>query len=318
MYFTGASSQLVYNWNTNIFALGTAPFTVEAWIFATYLGATTSIAATTTANDNLGFRWYFGNNGFGVRSYTSNWVLPGDYTKVTAMAWHHVAFTRGANNLLSIWLDGVLHNSNSTQNPGWTSGALQIGSGDGNFPGYIKDFRFVKGATLYNQNTASFTVSTTAPLSVNQYTTILFTATSAGYTITDGSGNTSLPTFTNGLISYSALNPFGGVGGSVQFGTPNTALGHYITLPPSSSAYSFAGDFTIEAWIYPTATVAGVWGIIDARQSGGTATAWVFGLNPTTNKIYFYNAGTTYIKCLVACVCSTHWRFNYVPLQWGI
>ena len=72
--------------------------------------------------------------------------------------------------------------------------------------------------------------------------------------------------------------------GSLLFNNPN----QFLQFPREEviNLTDGASPFTIEAWIDPTATVAGTWGIIDARQGGSQGTAWVFGLN-STNKILF-------------------------------
>ena len=61
--------------------------------------------------------------------------------------------------------------------------------------------------------------------------------------------------------------------GSMEF-----TLGQINQLSPASTQFDLIGDFTIEAWVYPTAQVN--WGIFDARVNGGSAAPWVVALRP--------------------------------------
>ena len=76
----------------------------------------------------------------------------------------------------------------------------------------------------------------------------------------------------------------------------------YVSLPATTLLTTFTGDFTFEAWIYPTDTSVTYWGIWDARQTGGTANAMIFALDPLDSPVtgqgrlmYYngsYNRGT--------------------------
>lgn len=73
----------------------------------------------------------------------------------------------------------------------------------------------------------------------------------------------------------------------------------YISVPANAGLTTFAGDFTFEAWIYPSDTTITYWGIWDSRQSGATAQAMIFMIDPLASpvtgqgRMKYYN-GTNY------------------------
>lgn len=79
--------------------------------------------------------------------------------------------------------------------------------------------------------------------------------------------------------------------GSMEF-TDNQVL----NVTPASTQFNLVGDFTIEAWVYPTYLNSGNWGIFDARVSGGTASPWAFLLQNTsgTYTIMFFDGDYNY------------------------
>lgn len=293
MYFNGVNNQVSFlNVSTGTFATGTGFFTFEAWIYPTTLATGLNTIATTqtpgTSND-LAWRMYWGSQqGFGVNSGSLNIVLPGDNNKLTSNTWHHVALTRTTGNLFTLWLDGAVFNSLNTNNPNFTDASLTLGNYVTWWPGYIKDVRMVKGVALYTQNTSTFSTSTgVLTIPAVPYPSIILNGTGSGYQLIDNNGTPLISTGTG--ITYSSLSPFSsGVSvGSVGFGSAGSSS--WITLPVSSTLYNLYGDFTIEAWVYPSASIT-TWGIIDARVAGGSATSWLFGI--TNGKLTFYVGGS--------------------------
>ena len=61
------------------------------------------------------------------------------------------------------------------------------------------------------------------------------------------------------------------------------------SLGSESTAFNLTGDFTVEAWVYPTLLLTYDFGIIDARTNGAQATPWLMNLaNNSGYKIGFY------------------------------
>lgn len=89
----------------------------------------------------------------------------------------------------------------------------------------------------------------------------------------------------------------------------------YISVPAATNLKTFTGDFTFEAWIYPTDTDVSYWKIWDSRQSGATAQAMVVGLEPTSpavtgqGRLNYYNGSTYYGTGIVYYNRWTHIAF---------
>jgi hypothetical protein len=227
--------------------------------------------------------------------------------------WHHMAVTRSGSTF-NLWIDGVSAGTGTTASALKNSGTLVIGgNGNGqNFTGYMSNFRLVKGTAVYTGNFARPILPLTLSGNTEIYSNV------ATVNTTFAAANTRILTchaasiFNAGNALYSNVdiagdakplmgNPFGFnspilidyaanvYGGSVYF----DGAGDFLTFP-TSSFYNLVKDFTVEAWIYPTRLNANDFLVIDARASGATAAAWLFGLGVSSGyKIVFYN-GTEY------------------------
>jgi hypothetical protein len=173
---------------------------------------------------------------------------------------------------------------------------LQIGATNGTTDvvnGYVSNLRVVKGRAVY---TSSFTPST-VPLGATSggqspptgtQTSLL---TCQSNRIVDNSSNAFAIT-RSGDVSVQAFSPFAPtaaydaavVGGSAYFdGTLD-----YLKTPSSASFTFGTGDFTAEAWVYPTALSSNRV-IFDFRASNDTS-GYQLGLNSTTTP-YVANSG---------------------------
>ena len=291
-------------------SVSTGDFTMEAWCYPT---------TTTNGVDSI---WGSGNYSIMLYHNGTAWTLEvgdggGNYFTIAGTAslneWHHMAVTRSGSTF-NLWIDGVSAGTGTTAGALKNSGALFIGgNGNGqNFTGYMSNFRLVKGTAVY---TGNFT-RPILPLTLSGNSEIYSSV--ANVNTTFAAANTRILTchaasiFNAGNALYSNLdiagdakplvgNPFGFnapslvdyaanvYGGSVYF----DGNGDYLTLP-SSTLYDLVGDFTVEAWVYPIRLNTNAFGIIDARASGASASAWAFGLdNSTGYKLTFYT-GTAY------------------------
>jgi len=129
-----------------------------------------------------------------------------------------------------------------------------------------------------------FTLQFTIPNS--KYTTLLATAvdTSDNNNITDSSTNNHTVTV-NGDAHAGTFSPYRHGGYSTYF----DGTGDYITAPPNTSFDFGTGDFTIEAWIYPTA-LSGNHLIVDTYVSGDNGSFQLY-WRSTGNSLAFYTPG---------------------------
>jgi hypothetical protein len=263
-YFDGTGDYLSVPDNA-AFATGTNNFTVEAWVFAPSTAANYAqlcgqrdSAGSANADSPFGI---FKNN-TGSELTFSYWNGSSSVTATSTIAvfnnsWHHIALVRNGTDL-RLYVDGVssgsltLSGGFSFANSTTIFSVGRAGAYDGQYwTGYISNFRFVNGTAVY---TSAFTPPT-SPLTAITNTSLL---TCQSNRFVDNSG-TPLTITANGNTSVVAFSPFAptaayttaAVGGSGYFdGTRD-----YLTLPSTSNLAFGTGDFSIEAWVYPTSVV---------------------------------------------------------------
>lgn len=157
--------------------MASSDFTIECWLYATVIGGATE---TIFSKKALQFSGYSGvqlsYNGGGndkpvLRASTNGTSWNVQFTSTLhalANQWNHLAVTRSGNTW-TIWINGLSGGSVSVSGTVYnTSAPFTIASGQalGGFgvPGYISNFRVVKGVAVY---TGAFTPAT-APLTATQ------------------------------------------------------------------------------------------------------------------------------------------------------
>ena len=262
-YFDGTGDYLTAPDNA-AYAFGTGDFTVECWVF-TGTSATQCVAGqgdstgTRTSRSFLLYASLTGNPYFTVGHTGNNSV---DLTSSSALPlnqWNHIAGVRDGATL-RLYLNGVqvATGNISTASANDSTNAMTIGrSGDYNgeyLTGYCSNLRVIKGTCLYPSGT-TFTPSIT-PLTAITNTSLL---TCQANRFLDASSNAFAIT-RNGDVSVQPFSPFNpttpystsSIGGSGYF----DGSGDYLTVANSSNYALGSDNFTIELWVYPTATFA--------------------------------------------------------------
>jgi hypothetical protein len=279
LYFNGTNTSLQTASSTGNFLFGNGNFTVEAWIYPQNITAYQYIASVWGVvggpGDNAQSCWQIRintsgnfeavlNNGATTTAITGSTVL-------TLRQWQHVALVRSGNTV-SLFVNGVNVNTTtytSTLNNVPTT-QFVIGQqlpSSYYFNGYITNLRIVNGTALYT--TTWFTPPTAAlPIANSTQTVLLMDVASAGSYITDSSSYAQ--TFTvNGTLVYSPASPYSPValGGSAYL----TGSSQYFSAASNSTYAPGTGDFTIEAWVYPTSLAS--WIPIFQNDQVGTSTS---------------------------------------------
>jgi hypothetical protein len=175
--------------------------------------------------------------------------------------WNHVAIVRNSSNNIIVYLNGVAIGS-PVANTTDFNGNLSIGAdaeqlfffqgtyqgAPMNWTGYISNFRVVKGTAVY---TGNFTPST-SPLTAIANTGVLtcqsnrFKDNSTNNFAITVSGNPSVQVFDpfNPAANYTTATN----GGSGYFDNS----GDYLSAPSNAAFALGTGNFTWEAWVYPT------------------------------------------------------------------
>jgi hypothetical protein len=287
-YFDGSAStglQTPTSTNLNL----TGDFTIECWF---NMATGSNYPAIWTCGDGL-----FGNessitynypvaNEFNFNVQTTGIVSSG---AINLNTWYHIAVTRSGSTTRMFINGAVVATSsasytmtNATSFPN-TIGNRVPSAPSANYPfkGYISNLRIVKGTAVY---TAAFTPSTT-PLTAISGTALL---TCADNRFVDDSTNNFTLTV-NGTPSVQRFNPFGAstaystsvIGGSGYFD------GTDYLLVASDAAFGYGtGNFTIEAWIYPSIAHNGY--VIDHGTAGNIGTIEI----GATGGIIYYRPST--------------------------
>ena len=310
-YFNGSSSTPLNFPDNNGFTFD-ADFTIEAWVF---LSSTSAFQIVVSKWDVGGQEWIIAVDSGGVAEF--HWAPYSDAVPaiesssgaVSANQWTHLAAVRSGSTI-TLYVNGTSVGTRTNGTAGTnrttlvTVGYLQYLGGD-KLTGYVSNLRIVKGTAVY---TATFTPSTT-PLTAITNTQLL---TCQSNRFVDNSTNNFTATV-NG-VTVQRFNPFGTstaystsvIGGSGYFdGTTD-----YLTVSQQTALSFSTGDFSIEAWVYPQATV-GFFGVIDARNSsaGSGDQPWIFGLSDRTGykvELFLSDAARYYGSITVPLNCWTH------------
>ena len=267
-YFDGTGDYL----STTVSAaqVGTGDFTIEFFCY---------LPQALDANDTLL------SHGYAAAAFTNGWYLQSNGTKLSfgigsagagssvlsnidtpVRRWFHFAITR-VGSLLRVWQDGLLTGSMTNAQNGTATNFFTIASASTNYYSTcnISNLRIIKGQSIYNAN---FTVPT-SPLTAVQNTSLL---TCQSNTFVDNSITNATVT-KNGDALISSLSPFiptqswsaASYGGTMYF----DGTGDYLSIADNATLEFGSSDFTIEAFIYPTAT------------TGANRPIWSHGTNST-------------------------------------
>lgn len=242
-YFDGVGDYLTLSNTSGALVMGTGSFTIEAWVFRQSATVTYESIISSEAVDNSSTGLGFGLNSSNFPYLYSYSFLLTSSIAITPGAWNHVALVRNGTTA-TIYVNGVSGGSTTVTN-NFTDTRCAIGTNswanNGNyFTGFISSLRAIKGVALYTTN---FTPPA-SPVTAVSGTSLLLNFTNPAIYDTSGSaafvrrvGNVSRGTAAPATDLTSV-----GLGGS----------GDYLTAAAPSGQLG-VGDFTVEAWVFPTA-----------------------------------------------------------------
>jgi hypothetical protein len=250
---------------------GTEDFTVELWVYRRSIPADSFkdsiISNRTSAGNNPAGTIALviendGNDQFGFQYNVSGTLYNLNGGKCDLNNWYHIAAVRNGSTL-TLYVNGKsVATTSTTASIGGVTQDLAIGgmaNGDVRTPCYVSDLRIVKGTAVYTSN---FTPPT-EPLTAITNTSLLISGTDASIVDKSQSANLTLVDSTQSSTSQTKY-----ASSSIYFdGSDRIDL-------PNPSIPALSGDFTFEAWIYPTAVN---YGAIFARgfAYGGGLLIWI-------------------------------------------
>jgi hypothetical protein len=278
-YFDGTGDRLTVASNA-AFQLGTGNYTFETWIYPTALGVSNTNNIINIGDYTNGLLLRVNDTTTGINVYTNNVNRLATTTGLTANAWQHIALVRNGS-ACTVYINGVVNGTftdSSSISPATATVTIGMAAHNSSefFTGYMSNYRLIKGQALY---TSSF-VPPTAPLTAVTGTSLLTCQTNQpnnNNMFLDSSSNNFLIT-RFGNTTQGTVSPYGSNWSNYFDGT-----GDYLTLPATSGIFNFGtGDFTVEAWIYPTA-------LLGFQQIAGSSYSTVGGalyLNGTSAAFY--------------------------------
>jgi len=266
-YFDGSGDYLSVADNTNL-RFGTNAFTIQAWVYRNASGATHSIIAKGGASTGYVLQVTSTN----VLRFTHGTTNVDTTTTIPASAWTHVAAVRTntSTNGFQLYINGVSSATATVATDFNQTDTLYIGSDRSAanvMNGYISGLKYTNGTA------ESISVPTEPPTATTNVA-LLTNFTNAG--IYDATSKNDLETVGNAQIS-TTQSKWGG--SSISTGTNN-----YLYKPYDSFLNQLNGNFTIEAWIYPTVTNTEM--IIAGSLSSGGSGNWFLEVT-SANKLLF-------------------------------
>ncbi len=263
-YFNGSSR--LSSTTGNVLNWGTNNFTVEMWVYLTTTSSNMMLLEGPTNND---FQLFVESGilkaGFGGAGVSVSYTLPSTF----ANTWNHIAVVRSgtSTNQTALYVNGVSQSTGTWSSSGAATGFQIARTSAYTLYGYVSGVRVIQNQALTSGNftppTAQVTTSSVGWTGANVAgsltgTVSLLLCTSNRFV--DSSGTVSTITI-GGSPSVQAFSPFNPTaswsaatyGGSGYF----DGSGDYLTAP-SNAAFTLdsTGDFTVECWIYPTASLA--------------------------------------------------------------
>jgi hypothetical protein len=297
-YFDGSGDDI--RTTTNQIIPATSNFTIEGWIYTTNVTGNTVVFSQSSSSNSGRFILYCLDTFqlyLGIGSPFTSITTSGTFNLNT---WNHWAVTRNGNTF-TLYMNGssqgTMTSSNSIENTVLTFGNFY--SNTQYFVGYQSDNRLVNDL-VYSGST--YTIPT-APLTAIANTRLLLSYTNAG--IPDLAMQNNLETVGNAQVSTSVK----------KFGTGSLAFdgsGDSLKIPDSPVFAFGSGNFTIEAWIYPTTT--GTYPCIASQFASTDANSSFFfclGNGNRNLEIFLYSSTSTNISASNAVTLN---QWNYVTV----
>ena len=313
IYFDGTGDYLTIP-RASVGSVLTGDFTIEMWVYPQALTGLRALFAQWSQVNQASEGIIVMLNADKVTLYFASLSLLTSTIGVTANAWNHIAITRQGSNF-RIFINGAVAGTvvNTTTRAAiaidYTMGSyvnassVFPASGVNDYQGYIDEIGVWVGTAKYTAafNPQSLTNTTVYPAELKFFMNaenLANNSTDLRNLVTDTlltrSGDTKVST---AQAKY-------GAGSIFLDGT-----GDYLTIPRAEIGNIYTGDFTMEAWVYPTSN--GAWRTIMAQwsqQTGNLQYGAIIMINNGTLLGYFapYSTSTALTGTAVSLNAWSH------------
>jgi len=280
-YFDGSGDYLGVPSGAFSYASGTA-YTFEVWVYPTSFPTQYPqvFGPAVTSGSNTA-SMYIENNGvvaFGQANVGAFYTAAAGTIRLNC--WNHIAIGKNSSNSGRMWVNGVSV-ATATDTANYATGATIVGQNPAStqrFAGYICDVRSVNGSDVYGSANTTIAVPT-APLSSVTNTQLRLAFQNAA--ILDNAMMAVPETVGNAQID-TTVKKYGT--GSLEF----DGTGDWLLVPDSPDQRLGTGNFTIECWLYlsATGTARGIVG------KGTSTTGWLLSTNTSNAVVFTYGTST--------------------------
>lgn len=280
--------------------IGTGTITYECWLnFSTVAGNATIVSF----NDDNSSRVSVYNSDGDLKIYSSanggRTVKSSAFT--TPNSWIKLLLVR-ASNTATVYLNGTSVGTGTM--PENLTGVLAIGAYAGSevFNGIISNVRLSDNA----RQSGNYTVET-APLASDSNTDLL-TCQSNRFVDNSSNGHTITPTGNPAVTSFGPFLTSAVYDPAVNGASLSTpAAGDYLSFS-NIGLDGHSGDFSIEAWVYPTSYASAVNPIYSQGSATSISDILDLSLNPSGQPLVNINQGTTTLGTTFVCPLNS-WTF---------
>lgn len=327
--FPGATNKYLYVTDGNFGDFGANDFTIDLWAY--FVNSGNSIQGIFSKNSSAQASHYSlrFNKTTGILSFYIGTTQYSFTSTLTFDAWHHIAIQRSSGTL-KFFTNGIKDSAefyNTTAIGAFTGSNFILGSTTGvsssEFNGYIDSFRVTEGVARYSSNFAA-----TIPFPTDwedvadpYYDNVVLHLPMDGpentYTFIDRSKTPKTIGGPNAAYTTKTQSKFGGSSGYF------TPVFGYKQITYSSDLDLTSGDFTIEAWLYPTraltsgqsSTFIGSYAS-STIWNGTTGWHWLFEILPGYTIRYSSASGTTNISVTSTEAISLNtWNFVQISVS---
>jgi hypothetical protein len=255
-----------------------ADFTIEFWVYPLSNGNTSPSYWLMSLPGSVFLAINFQAGSY-ISAFlnTSSAALNSTDVTPTVNTWNHIALVR-ISSTVKMYVNGTASTTTATNSStlGGSTTIPSITNSSNTTACYISNFRVVKGIGVYTGNftppTLPLNATQSAGININAITgneTVLLTCKSNRFI--DTSANSTITVENSPSVqAFSPFNPTASWSAATNGGSGYfDGNGDYLSVASNAAFQLGTGDFSIEAWIYPTATPGGQYPVVIRLESGG-------------------------------------------------